>query len=76
MSEWIKCSDRYPLELSETVVFEVVDVLVTDGVLVRVCDFQRGGASQLRPWRAWGKYGILDETGITHWMPLPEPPTE
>ena len=63
MSEWIKCSARMPGD------FE--DVLVSDGVYVEVmwwdCD---GFWDCLAP-----RNSNIDIDDVTHWMPLPEPPS-
>lgn len=63
MSEWIKCSERMPDD------FE--DVLVTDGANVEVmwrdCDGFRD---------CWApRNSNIDIDDVTHWMPLPEPPS-
>lgn len=71
--EWIKCSERMPLELSDERI-ESIDVIVTDGDFVGVCEC-RGGYMP-NPWVEWSAYGDIDPKDITHWMPLPPPPTE
>lgn len=63
MSEWIKCSERMPND------FE--DVLVSDGgnveVMWRDCDGF---------WDCWApRNSNIDIDDVTHWMPLPEPPS-
>lgn len=73
MSEWIKCSERMPLELSDEHT-DAVDVIVTDGEMVGVCECRSGYMPY--PWVEWSNYGDIDAKQITHWMPLPEPPTE
>lgn len=77
MSEWIKCSERLPLEPDESVTFESLSVLATDrdGV-VRIMEFARGGGHINMPWACWSGYGGLRPETITHWMPLPEPPAD
>ena len=76
--EWIKCSDRLPLEISKADEYESVQVNVLymedyegengNGVGV---EFYTVG-DKPRPWGIWSNH-----TGnITHWMPLPEPPKE
>ena len=72
--EWIKCSERMPIELSDRRVFQEVEVIVTDGSVVGTCEYQSGN----RPlaWAEWSKYGDIESSKITHWMPLPPPPTE
>ncbi|MFU6299416.1 DUF551 domain-containing protein [Pseudomonas aeruginosa] len=77
MSEWIKCSDRLPLEPDPTVIFESVRVLTSDREgNVRECEFARGGGHLGIPWACWSTYNPLRTDDITHWMPLPAPPQD
>lgn len=63
MSEWIKCSERMPDD------FE--DVLVTDGDNVEVMWRHRSGL-----WDYWApRNPNISSNDVTHWMPLPEPPS-
>lgn len=64
MGKWIKCSERMPGD------FE--DVLVTDGCYVEVMWLDCDGY-----WDSWvdGCYRTVCPDDITHWMPLPEPPS-
>jgi hypothetical protein len=73
--EWISVKDRQPLEPSADIVFEQQEYLVTDGLIVGVCDFQRGNGAG-NPWAAWSMYGDLGEQRITHWMLKPAPPKQ
>ena len=62
--EWIKCSERMPGD------FEYV--LVSDGVNVEVMWWDCGGF-----WDCWSERNSnIDTDDVTHWMPLPPPPTE
>lgn len=72
--EWIKCSDRMPLEISIETGFRCLDVLVTDGETVGTCACEAGKLPE--PWVAFSPYGDINKDIITHWMPLPEPPSE
>lgn len=73
MNSWISVDDRLPLELSDDDHYKEISVLVTDGITVETCNFQRGSIGTL--WREWGVYQTSFPTeDITHWMPLPEPP--
>jgi hypothetical protein len=78
MSEWIKCSERMPLEYPAEGVYADVEVLVTDGVEVHQalcasgCPLTDNG---YKPWVEFSEYGCIAPSEITHWMPLPEPPT-
>lgn len=63
MGKWIECSERMPDD------FE--DVLVSDGgnveVMWRDCDGF---------WDCWApRNSNIDIDDVTHWMPLPEPPS-
>ena len=72
-NEWIKCSERLPMDPSIDSVYDTLDVLVTDGDRVASMEFQRGHGCG-KPWAAWTVYGPLHPNLVTHWMPLPEPP--
>jgi len=72
--QWIKCSERLPLDLSDRRVFREVEVIVTDGSVVGTCEYQAGNMP--REWAEWSNYGDIDANKITHWMPLPPPPSE
>lgn len=61
MSEWIKCSDQMPDLCS--------DVIVSDGCDIGVMWFGSNG------WDSWHP-GNSVPNHVTHWMPLPEPPTD
>lgn len=74
MSEWISVKDRLPLVAIDGQSFDSVEVIVTDGSYVHVTEFKSGGIPA-----AWGEfdgYGAIARSQITHWMPLPAPPTE
>ena len=75
MGEWIKCSDRLPREPEDGVLFDSIECLVSDGVEVGVCSFDRGHGCGT-PWADWSFYGDLRKHTITHWQPLPEPPND
>ncbi len=62
MNEWINCSERMPQVME--------DVLVTDGEDVKAM-WWNGNR-----WDSWIDKYAIDGDDITHWMPLPEPPTE
>lgn len=73
MSEWVSVSERLPAEICDTLIYESVRCLVTDGQYVGVSAFDRGHGCG-KPWRAWSEYGDLKSGQITHWMKLPETP--
>lgn len=76
--EWVKCSERMPLDINEIDVFKSVEVLVTDGKQVTATDCNAGipNGDRDKFWCAFSKYGAMHPKIISHWMPLPEPPTE
>jgi len=78
MSEWIKCSDRMPIMMEDVRVYKSVEVIVTDGKLVTTCDCCAGIPSDFpeKFWVSFSQYGNMPPSQITHWMPLPEPPTD
>ena len=73
MSEWISVNARLPIADREGE-FQSVQVIVTDGKMVGVTDFNAGGMP--KPWSAFDDYGDIPPGEITHWQPLPPPPAE
>lgn len=64
--EWIKCSERMPDETQP--VITVTDGNVVQRTLYQFCD---------GVWIDWyEQYDELKADAFTHWMPLPEPPTD
>jgi len=79
VSEWIKVSERMPLEAPPEGTYADVEVLVTDGLLVEQMLCASGNpltSNGYVPWVAFTNYGAISPNKITHWMPLPEPPAE
>ncbi|MGP3209197.1 DUF551 domain-containing protein [Serratia marcescens] len=70
MSEWIKCSDRMPDYRAP--------VLITDGELVAMSCRSRLDSIGRDPWQTTYQSGDATKclSTVTHWMPLPEPPTD
>lgn len=75
MSQWIKCSDRLPLEPCAEVTYEQIEVLAANrnGDVAQMM-FARGGGHINLPWAAWDNYGAISRGEITHWMPMPDAP--
>ncbi len=72
MSKWISVGDRLPLGLlGDSDIYKDVLVLVTDGVTVVSQGFAAGS-----DWAEWLEFGEIRQEAITHWMPLPKPPTQ
>ena len=72
MSEWIKVSERMPLELDEIAVYRTVLVIVSNGFSVGFAVYEAGNGCG-KPWRGFSQYS--DYSGnVTHWMPLPAAP--
>jgi hypothetical protein len=69
--KWIRVKDRLPLKLKNKK-YVNINVLSSDGEGVYSGEFECGGLPE-----EW--YNFRDEegyklSGITHWMPYPEPP--
>lgn len=71
---WISVVQRLPMEPDANARYEQEDYLVTDGVRVTTCGFSRGNGGG-KPWADWSMYGGMRAGQITHWQPLPPPPT-
>ncbi|MDZ7280349.1 DUF551 domain-containing protein [Pantoea eucrina] len=69
MSQWIKCSERMP-EIRQT-------VIGWNGCAVRQCVYTRNEYAKTQKGRE-PRFETLTGIwhGVTHWMPLPEPPQE
>lgn len=77
MSEWIKVSDRMPLEAPPEGEYAAVEVLVTDGLVVEQMPCASGNPltdKGYKPWVSFSEYGAISPDEITHWMPLPKLP--
>jgi len=69
MTEWIKCSEELPLNHE--------CVLMSYNELVMEGEFANGKFYHISSCAHIKGYCRCDEQeGITHWMPLPEPPRE
>lgn len=65
--EWIKCSDQMPKH-GETVIF-------ASGNRVLAGHYDDGRYLK-KPVGKWNWLGRIFSHPVTHWQPLPEPPTE
>lgn len=74
MSAWISVKDRLPLAAKKGQSFELVEVLVSDGKFVTYTDYRIGGLPE--PWGEFDPYCNIPRQQITHWQPLPAPPSE
>lgn len=71
MSQWISVEERLPVDLVDANKhYDEADVLVWDGSQVSVNAFCTGDGD------GKGRWYEFEEVGITHWMKLPEPPTD
>lgn len=68
MSEWIKCSDRLP-PIRQKVLAYRLGKKTNDGPF-----FAMTCGNEIRPWRYID--GDRCDISITHWQPIPDPPTE
>ena len=73
--KWILCLDELPKPEEDYISFtHSRDVLVYDGKQVRIGHLQVWEDNEYPPqWRESGRDGY-EINGVTHWMPLPEPP--
>ncbi|AUR89441.1 protein of unknown function DUF551 [Vibrio phage 1.123.O._10N.286.48.F3] len=69
MPKWVSVDERLPIQKREMegLKYKTVDVIVTDGEVVYVDEFCAGNTQGF-----WSSFSAGE---ITHWMPLPEPPT-
>ena len=66
--EWISVKDRLPKSNQEVLVYRGGHI----GDLMNVYIYVGNDK-----WEdEYGYWSVTDDEGITHWMPLPEPPTE
>lgn len=73
MSEWIKCSDRLPMDELTNPAYETMECIAyskSTGVITAW--YAVGGCHVGKRWGQWS----VTYADITHWMPLPEPPKE
>lgn len=67
MGEWISIDDRLPyMESDSFETFGMIEVITWDGRYVEAAEFSAGRTGEF--WTEWHR------EGVTHWMPLPEPP--
>jgi hypothetical protein len=59
---WIKCSDRLPEKGKEV-------IYIDESKNIYIGSLYSG-----RDREYWLSYDYTEDKGITHWMPLPEPP--
>jgi hypothetical protein len=74
MSKWIKCSERMP----EPIMFVLGYAPLDKVVLMMLLDDEETLEDGKPIWRVCGceeSWSFLLEA-VTHWMPLPDPPTD
>lgn len=64
--EWIDATRELP-EYDQ-------EVLYTDGKNIYLGHLEENNSLHCLPY--WTHYDYLEDKGITHWMPFPEPPKE
>lgn len=74
MNNWISVKDSLPLSAMDGQSFESVEVIVTDGKHVHCTEFKAGGIPEA--WVEFDGCGAIARSQITHWMPMPKPPTK
>ena len=70
-SEWISVEDRLPVPLSDIEFYGGMEILVVVDGKTETCDFSYGPLP-----KPWVKFGSFHNAYVTHWMPLPKPPTQ
>lgn len=69
--EWIKCSDRMPLDEITNPTYETIECIAfSDTAGVFTAHYSVGGCHVGKRWGEWSD----SYSNITHWMPLPKPP--
>lgn len=71
--EWIKCSERMPNKNDRVLIFINFN---SDTVPPSIHDAQFTGSTFRRGNATVNVFPLEDGYGVTHWMPLPPPPTE
>ncbi|CBJ80312.1 conserved hypothetical protein [Xenorhabdus bovienii SS-2004] len=71
--DWIKCSERLP-EIRDDSVIVYFSNGSMDMVHIEDCFRDIGAGVDENGNQLWTKWYL--SIGITHWQPLPEPPTE
>lgn len=72
LNKWISVGDRLPKSMPHGETYGEITVIATDGKYAGESVFQWGGSHVGREWAIFSNEYLFD--GITHWMPLPEPP--
>ena len=65
MTEWIKCIDRLPKDGERVLVYEISELTGDHTIHIEYLYHEDEDDSQFE-----------DGKGVTHWMPLPEPPKD
>nr|UVX85278.1 MAG: Protein of unknown function (DUF551) [Bacteriophage sp.] len=73
MSQWIKCSERMPEETDDIIVVSDDIIVVSDGIVISGISYSRRDGFYMAALEYDDDEPI---DGVTHWMPLPEPPQE
>ena len=79
MSEWIKCSDRMPEHGVSVLVYALGDTKKKNYTTATLCSIQRDFREEESPFDDhWFQTIAISREllGITHWKPLPAPPSE
>lgn len=73
MNEWIKCSEQLPKKHERVLIF--ID-FNSQSVPPSIHDAKFTGSTFRRGNATVNIFPLEDGYGVTHWMPLPEPPKE
>ena len=69
--EWISALEELPLDYKKCTTFECVEIIVFSGGEVFTGEFKCGPLP-----KPWYEFDNLHNAFVSHWMPLPEPPTK
>ncbi len=77
MSEWISVDVKLPIteESIGNESYMDIDLILTDGKSVEVGCFIAGNTIDFWSNFIYGDNSVQDSNKVTHWMPLPKPPT-
>lgn len=74
MSEWIKCSERLPEAVDWYLVAATTEAPGGGERVSTMAFFDHDAETGTTWWLAHNDTEADEWSGVTHWMPLPEPP--
>lgn len=67
---WISVEDKMPIDIKSIKHYGSYEILIVSGYFTEYCVFTYGPLP-----KPWYKFGDFREASVTHWRPLPAPPT-